>query len=139
MFLIFKEKYLLYMLEGKKTKMLTDEEVNTFLNDLTKGYPHIRRRLDAILLKSLTEQELQRVRDRIKELTEELKKQIIELAAARETLGGMTDTALKRGTQNRSNSTVDLFADEDEIDGIAVFGNINNNEDDDNSSSDTEY
>jgi len=137
MFLKFKEKYLLFMLEGKKTKMLTDEEVNGFLNTLTKGYPHIRRRLDAILLKSLTEQELQRVRDRIKELTEELKKQTIELAAARETLAGMTDTALKRGTQNRGNSTVDLFADEDEIDGIAVFGNNETNEDDEET--DNEY
>ena len=130
MFLIFKEKYLLYMLEGKKTKMLTDEEVNGFLNDLTKGYPHIRRRLDSILLKSLTEQELQRVRDRIKELTEELKKQVIELAEAKKVLAGMTDTALKRGTQNRGNSTVNLFAEEEEIDGIAIFGNTNNNEDD---------
>jgi hypothetical protein len=128
-FLIFKEKYLLFMLEGKKTKMLTDEEVNDFLNSLTKGHPSIRRRLDAILLKSLTEQELQRVRNRIKELQEELKKQIIELAAAVETLAGMTDTALKRGTQNRGNSTVDLFADEDEIDGIAVFGNNETKED----------
>ena len=128
-FLIFKEKYLLFMLEGKQTKMLTDEEVNDFLNSLTKGHPSIRRRLDAILLKSLTEQELQRVRNRIKELQKELKKQIIELAAAVETLAGMTDTALKRGTQNRGNSTVDLFADEDEIDGIAVFGNNETKED----------
>ena len=117
--------------------MLTDEEVNAFLNDLTKGYPNIRRRLDAILLKSLTEQELQRSRARIKELQEELKKQIIELAAARETLAGMTDTALKRGTQNRGNSTVDLFADEDEIDGIAVFGNNETKEDE--NETDNEY
>lgn len=135
-FLIFKEKYLLYMLEGKKSKMLTDEEVNSFLSDLTKGKPHIRRRLDAILLKSLTEQELQRTRDRIKELTEELKKQTIELASAREVLAGMTDTALKRGTQNKSTTAVNLFAEEDEIDGIAVFGNTQNEEDEE---TDNEY
>ena len=49
----------------------------------------------------------------------------------------MTDTALKRGTQNRGNSTVDLFADEDEIDGIAVFGNNETNEDDEET--DNEY
>jgi hypothetical protein len=122
MFLIFKEKYLLYMLEGRKTKMLTDEEVNKFLTDLTAGYEHIRRRLDSILLKSLTEQELQRTRDRIKELTEELKKQEIELQRVKDILAGMTDTAEKRGTQNRGNSTVNLFVD-DEIDGIEIFGN----------------
>ena len=50
-----------------------------------------------------------------KELTEELKKQRIELADAEKVLAGMTDTALKRGTQNRGNSTVNLFAEEDEI------------------------
>ena len=128
LFLKFKEKYLLFMLESKKTKMLTDEEVNDFLNVLTKDYLHIRRRLDTILLKSLTEQEVQRTRDRIKELTEELKKQTIELTTALEILGNMTDTALKRGTQNRGNSKVDLFSDEDEIDGIIVFNNEKINE-----------
>jgi hypothetical protein len=139
LFLIYKEKYLLFMLEGKKGKMRTDEEVDTYLKELTAPQPQIRRRLDSILLKSLTEQELQRTRDRIKELREELKKQEIELNEAKNTLSGMTDTALKRGTQNRSNSSVNLFSDEEEIDGIAVFGNQSQEEDADELETENEY
>jgi hypothetical protein len=131
LFSIMKEKYLLFMLEGKKKQMLSDDEVNKFLNDLTKGYSNIKRRLDSIYLRSLTEQELERTRDIIKKLTEEIKKQIIELAEAETVLAGMIDTSLKRGTQNRASSTVNLFIDEEELDGITIFGN-NNEEDTEN-------
>jgi hypothetical protein len=122
-FSIQKEKYLLFMLEGKKSQMITDDQIEAFLKTLTKGYPNIRRRLESIYLKSLTEQELERTRAKIKELTEELKKQEIELNEAITVLAGMTDTSLKRGTTNRSSSSANLFIDEEEIDGIAVFGN----------------
>ena len=122
-FSIQKEKYLLFMLEGKKSQMITDDQIEAFLKTLTKGYPNIRRRLESIYLKSLTEQELERTRAKIKELTEELKKQEIELNEAISVLAGMTDTSLKRGTTNRSSSSANLFIDEEEIDGIAVFGN----------------
>jgi hypothetical protein len=127
-FSIFKEKYLLYMLEAKKGKMYTDEQVNSYLSELTLGYPRIRRRLDSILLKSLTEQELQRTRERAKEIQEELKKQEIDLNEARIIFSTMTDTAAKRGTQNHSNASVNLFIEE-EIDGIEVFGNRFTDED----------
>jgi topoisomerase-4 subunit A len=123
LFSVLKEKYLLYMLEAKKGKMYTDEEIEAFLKGLTKGYPNVRRRLDSIYLKSLTEQELERTREKIKELTEELKTQTIDLNAAIEILAGLTDTAKSRGTQNRSSSSMNLFIDEEEIDGITVFGN----------------
>lgn len=127
LFLMFKEKYLMFMLAGKG-KMRTDSEVDTFLSDLTKDHPHIRRRLDAILLKSLTEQELERTRERIKFLKEEIKRQEKELAQAIKDFEKMEDTALKRATTNRSASAVDLFADEEEIDGIQVFQQIEEDE-----------
>lgn len=131
MFLIFKEKYLMFMLAGKG-KMRTDSEVDVFLTDLTKDYPHIRRRLDAILLKSLTEQELERVRERIKFLKEEIKRQEKELKEAQTAFSKMEDTALKRATQNRSASSVNLFEEEtEEIDGIEVYQTIQDNEEED--------
>jgi DNA gyrase/topoisomerase IV subunit A len=123
LFLMFKEKYLMFMLAGKG-KMRTDSEVDTFLSDLTKEHPHIRRRLDAILLKSLTEQELERTRERIKFLKEEIKRQEKELAQAIKDFSKLEDTALRRATTNRSASSVDLFVDEEEIDGIEVFQQI---------------
>ena len=132
-FSIQKEKYLLFMLEGKKSQMITDDQIEAFLKTLTKGYPNIRRRLESIYLKSLTEQELERTRAKIKELTEELKKQEIELNEAISVLAGMTDTSLKRGTTNRSSSSANLFIDEEEIDGIAVFGNSQSADDDEES------
>jgi len=116
------------MLAGKG-KMRTDTEVDTFLTDLTKDHPHIRRRLDAILLKSLTEQELERTRERIKFLKEEIKKQEKELAQAIKDFSKMEDTALKRATTTRSASSVNLFAEEEEIDGIELL-QINDNDED---------
>jgi len=123
LFLIYKEKYLIFMLS--KGKMRSDEEVSQFLDSLSSGelanHPQVRRRLEAILLKSLTEQELQRVRERIKFLKEEIKRQEKEIAAAQKAFDKMVDTALKRATHNRSTSTANLFEEEDEIDGIEVF------------------
>lgn len=122
LFNIFKEKYLLFMLDAKKKGMYSDEEVEKFLKELTKGYPNIKRRLDSIYLKSLTEQELERTRELIKSLTVDIEKQKIELKQASDKLAGMTDTSIARGTQNKASST-NLFIEEDEIDGIEVFGN----------------
>jgi len=127
LFLIYKEKYLMFMLAGKG-KMRTDSEVDSFLTELTSEHPHIRRRLESILLKSLTEQELERTRERIKFLKEEIKRQEKELAQAVKDFQKMEDTALKRATTNRSASSVDLFADEEEIDGIEVYQNAIENE-----------
>ena len=127
--LIYKEKYLMFMLSSKG-KMRKDTEVDEFLSDLTKEHTHIRRRLDSILLKSLTEEELTRTQKRIKELQEELKKQEVELTQALNDFGKMEDTAMKRATQNRVSSSFDLFSEEDEIDGIEVYQNAENEEED---------
>jgi hypothetical protein len=110
------------MLEGKGKKMRTDVEIDTFLTELTVGYPNVRRRLDAIYLKSLSDDELQRTREKIKKLTTELAIQKKDLAAAVKAFEKMTDTSLTRATTNRANSTTNLFAEEEEIDGIEVFG-----------------
>jgi DNA gyrase/topoisomerase IV subunit A len=127
LFQMFKEKYLLFMLETKGKRMRTDEEISAFLKDLTKGYEQVQRRLDAILLRSLSEEELDRTRKKIAELKVEVARQEIELTEARRVFESMEDTALKRATQNRSNSITDLFSDEEEIDGIEVFTNSTNN------------
>ncbi len=131
LFQLYKEKYLLFMLEGKSKKMKTDEEIDVFLTDLTKEHPSVRRRLDAILLRSLSDDELIRTRERIKELRKEITQQEKDLADAVKVLASMEDTSLKRATQNRSNSITDLFVDEDEemvVDGIEVFSQVKENE-----------
>jgi len=74
------------------------------------------------LLRSLSEEELNRTREKIKELTAELKRQETELNEAIKVFESMTDTSLERATTNRKTSTVNLFVDEDEIDGIEVYG-----------------
>ena len=127
----FKEKYLLFMLEGKAKKMRTDVEIDEFLTELTVGYPNVRRRLDSIYLKSLSEDELKRTQKKIKDLTTELAKQKKDLAAAVKAFEKMTDTSLTRATTNRANSVTNLFAEEDEIDGIEVFGSSNTYESED--------
>jgi hypothetical protein len=54
-------------------------------------------------------------------LRQEIKKQEEELALAIKEFEIAEDTALTRATHNRSASSIDLFADEEEIDGIEVF------------------
>ena len=129
LFQSFKEKYLLFMLETKGKRMRTDEEIDSFIKDLTKGYDNVQRRLESILLRSLSEEELERTRNKIKELKSELIQQENDLLAARKAFEMMEDTSLKRATQNRSNSITDLFSEEEEIDGIEVFSNNNKNND----------
>lgn len=120
-----KEKYLTFMIQGKKNKMWADAEIDAFLNTTTENVPGadtIRRRLNAILLRSLSEDELKRTQQKIKELTIELAKQEKELAKATKAFMLAEDTSMKRATQNRTNTPVDLFSEE-EIDGIEVFTN----------------
>ena len=143
-FQTFKEKYLLFMLERKKKGAYEEKEIDEFLNTLIQTAPSdikdtIRRRLNAILLRSLTEDELSATRQKIKELTAQLKIQEKELAEAIKTFELMEDTSLKRATQNRSNSITDLFSEEDEIDGIEVFTSSTHEEDEEETESvDTE-
>lgn len=133
-----KEKYLAFMIEKKKG-MWNESEIDEFLNTVTKGVVNadtIRRRLNAILLRSLSDDELKRTQQKIKELTAEISKQVVELADAVKTFESMEDTSMKRATQNRSNSITDLFSEEDEIDGIEVFSNTKIKEDTDEEDTD---
>ena len=123
----------------KKKGMWHESEIDEFLNTVTKGVANadtIRRRLNAILLRSLSDDELKRTQQKIKELTTEIAKQKTELAEAVKVFQSMEDTSMKRATQNRSNSITDLFSEEDEIDGIEVFSNAKINEDTDEEDTD---
>jgi hypothetical protein len=120
-----KEKYLAFMLSLKKDAIYKEEEIDNFLKEITQNISNsdsVRRRLNAILLRSLNEEELDKTRDKIKQLLLEIKQQKIELAKAIKEFQSMEDTSLKRATQNRSNSVANLFVDEEEIDGIEVYG-----------------
>lgn len=131
-FLKRKVQYLTFMIEKKK-EMWNEKEIDEFLNKITKGVPNadtIRRRLNAILLRSLSEDELTRTNNKIIELTTDIEKQRIELTEAIKAYESMEDTSMKRATQNRTNSITDLFSEEEEIDGIEVFSNTNNDEED---------
>lgn len=133
-----KEKYLTFMIEKKKG-MWHESEIDEFLNTVTKGVINadtIRRRLNSILLRSLSDDELKRTQQKIKELTAEIAKQKVELAEAVKVFEGMEDTSMKRATQNRSNSITDLFSEEDEIDGIEVFSNAKINDETDEEDTD---
>lgn len=122
-----KEKYLLYMLQTQRK----ENEVDKFLLGVTKN-ARVRRRLDSIYLKSLNAQELQRTQSEIQRLEEVQKIQTIELADARKNIEGLVDTAVSRGTTSKSNRGVNLFDDEDEIDGIEVFSTADTNTDTNN-------
>lgn len=122
-----KEKYLVYMLE----KQRKEDEVDQFLAKVTTN-PRVKRRLESIYLKSLNAQELERTRAEIKRLENLLKEQTEALAKAREVLAGIEDTATKRGTTSKTTSMKDLFSEESEIDGIAVWdGKDNEDENED--------
>jgi hypothetical protein len=110
-----KEKYLMYMLESQRK----ETEVDKFLNTVTKN-PRVKRRLESIYLKSLNAQELERTRKEITRLEGVQAEQTKELHNAKCELELMVDTAANRGTMSKA-STTNLFQDEDEIDGIAVW------------------
>jgi hypothetical protein len=119
-----KEKYLMYMLE----KQRKEDEVDKFLNNVTKN-ARVKRRLESIYLKSLNAQELERTRKEIVRLEGVQEEQTTERKLAEEILSTMTDTAANRGTVSKSNRGVNLFDDEDEVDGIEVWnGDVENEE-----------
>ena len=119
-----KEKYLKYMLETQRK----ETEVDKFLNTVTKN-ARVKRRLESIYLKSLNAQELERTQNEIARLEGVQVEQEKELAEANAALAIMVDTATNRGTTSKTSSAMDLFNDEDEVDGIAVW---NGDEDEEN-------
>lgn len=110
-----KEKYLMYMTASPRK----EDEVTKFLNIVTKN-PRVKRRLESIYLKSLNVQELERTRKEISRLELVQSEQTKELKESQIVLNGMVDTASNRGTMSKA-TTTNLFQDEDEIDGIAVW------------------
>jgi hypothetical protein len=107
-----KKLYLEFMLATKRT----ESEITKFLNKFNKN---IASRLDGIMLRHLSDEELKRTADKIIEL-EKLK---IEREAVVKDLSkifkGMTDVSISRGTKNKG--TKDLLEDLDNIDGIDVY------------------
>lgn len=117
-----KKLYLEFMLEKKRT----ENEIDKFLSKW-ESVSNIKRRLESIYLKNLNTQELDRTIKKIIELETELKKNQEELKTSKETYEAMTDPTIVRGKRSRA-SNVDLFSDEEEIDGIEVFGANTDNE-----------
>jgi hypothetical protein len=121
-----KEKYLLFML-ANKGEIYPEAEIEKFLKEVTNLLQadmasSVKRRLNAILLRSLSEEELERTRKAIKDLEIEVEKQKAELSEAVKVFESMEDTSIKRGTQNKSTKNVNLMEDiEDEIDGISLY------------------
>ena len=126
-----KKLYLEFMLEKKRT----ETEIDKFLNKW-ENVSNIKRRLESIYLKNLNAQELERTIKKIAELEAELKKNQEELKISKEEYEQMTDPTIARGKRSRASNT-DLFSDEDEIDGIEVFGG--NSDDDDETPETNEY
>jgi len=119
-----KEKYLMYMLETQRK----ESEVDKFLNTVTKN-TRVKRRLESFYLKSLNAQELERTQKEIAKLKGIQLEQEKELSDANAVLALMVDTAVNRGTTSKTSSAMDLFNDEDEIDGIAVWNGDKDEED----------
>jgi hypothetical protein len=121
-----KEKYLMFML-ANEGKVYKEDEIDAFLKELTKTLvdeigSSVKRRLNAILLRSLSDEELTRTRAKIAELEKEVEKQKAELQIAIDAYSSMEDTSIKRGTQNKSTKNVNLMEDiEEEIDGISIY------------------
>lgn len=126
-----KKLYLEFMLEKKRT----ESDIEKFLNKWEK-VSNIKRRLESIYLKNLNAQELERTIKKIAELEAELKKNQEELKISKEEYEQMTDPTIARGKRSRASNT-DLFSDEEEIDGIEVFGG--NSDDDDETPETNEY
>ena len=112
---------------ANKGKVYKEDEIDAFLKELTKTLvdeigSSVKRRLNAILLRSLSDEELTRTRAKIAELEKEVEKQKAELQIAIDAYSSMEDTSIKRGTQNKSTKNVNLMEDiEDEIDGISIY------------------
>lgn len=124
-FQMLKEKYLLFMVQRKKAGAYEDKEVEAFLESLYKSAPSayrntIKRRINAILLRLLTENEIQKTRELVLALAADIGKQQAELAQATAELAAAKDTSMLRATQNHNAKVVNLFV-EDEVNGIEVF------------------
>ena len=123
----YKKEYLSFMLKSKQLRPA--DEIDSFLTNLTDN-TNVLRRLNAILLKSLSEEEYQFTLQNIKKLELEILEQEKEYTAAKTELETMEDTSLRRATQNKKTSTKNLMEEEpSEIDGILLYNNDIESED----------
>lgn len=118
-----KEKYLVFMLESQRS----EADVDKFLQTATAN-SRVRRRLESIYLRSLNAQELERTRKEIEKLITQQLLHTKELSESQTAFSLMEDTATKRGTTSKTSSSLDLFSDENEIDGISVWEGDNDEE-----------
>lgn len=127
MFQRYKKEYLSFMLKSKQLR--PTDEIDNFLSSLTDN-TNVLRRLNAILLKSLSEEEYQSTVQQILKLELEIIEQEKEFNAAKFALEGMEDTSLRRATQNKKMSTKNLMDEEpSEIDGILLYNNDDESDD----------
>lgn len=115
-----KKLYLEFMLQKKRK----DAEIDKFLSKFDK---RISSRLNGILLRHLSDEELKRTIAKIKELEKkqkDLQKQVTKLEKS---FAKLTDTAMSRGVKNKSSK--DLFDELENINGIDVFSGMDDDND----------
>lgn len=121
-----KKLYLEFMLQKKRS----DAEIDAFLEQFMK---QISARLNGILLRHLSNDELQRTVAKIKELEKQLKDLEKETSKLETTFAKMVDVSLTRGIKNKA--AKDLFDEVETIDGIEVFKGDADEDDDDGEAS----
>lgn len=107
-----KKMYLEFMLEKKRK----DSEIDTFLN---KFHKNISTRLNGILLRHLSAEELKRTIDKIKELEKKQKDLQKQVTRLEKSFAKLKDIAMTRGVKNKASK--DLFDSVETINGIDVF------------------
>ena len=114
-FLSAKEDYLKFMLAKKRP----EPEIDVFLEQYVSK---IKSRLERIVLRDLSQESLKRTQTRIKETLKEIsdeKANKIKISALYEQI----KSVMPQKSKSVKNRSVDLFmGEEDEIDGIEVFG-----------------
>lgn len=116
-------------LEYLKFMSVKKRKEDEILKFFSKYSQRISNRLDGIKLRKLSNDEIKRVQDKIKELEKEkegLDKLVNKL---RKEFEKLEDPTIKRKTENKT-KTGDLFDDSDfeDYDGIEIFGNSNEDE-----------
>lgn len=107
-----KKKYLEWMTAKKRE----ENEIEKFLKTFEAS---VSARLSGILLKKLSVDELNRTKDLITKLKQEIKDYTKDLKTLESEFASMEDTSKKRGIENKGSK--DLFEDMEVIDGIEVF------------------
>jgi len=115
-----KNAYLKYMISSKSMRQQT--EIDEFIDTLTSN-DTIRRRLNSILLKTMSEDEYNKTIKNITELEKSIIQQKEELKNAELAFQNMVDGSIVRSTQNQKNLFNSLLSSDEptEIDGIEYY------------------